>query len=123
MEIPTRPPRLSCPTECDDDCDVGCHEGHYLPFERLHDPDACDSRSARGRGPGRLGAWYEVRLFDPAKTFRGRFSEVDFTDKDRTKHVLEFEREVGPPVVVYYGELEAAIPLNPRVRKERGLPT
>jgi len=30
-----------CPTECDDDCDAPCHEAHYVPWRRQHDPQNC----------------------------------------------------------------------------------
>lgn len=32
---------VTCPTECDDDCTVGCHEYHYPWMKRDHDPEDC----------------------------------------------------------------------------------
>lgn len=82
------------------------------------------NRSAPGRGPAKFLRWYEVHLFD-GTVFRGRYLEVDFTAKDRAEHILWFATDDGGPeiVEVKYGDLEAAIPLNPTIRKRRGLPT
>lgn len=80
------------------------------------------NRSAPGRGPGRFHRWYEVRLFDGA-AFRGLYVAVDPTAKDRAKHALDFRLEDGSHRTVLYGDLEAAIPLNPTIRKARGLRT
>lgn len=84
-------------------------------------PTEAERRRA-GRGPGSLGRWYEVRLFN-GEVFRGRYMEVDFTELDRIQHVLSFDLEDGDERNVLYGDLEAAIPLNPKIRKQRGLPT
>lgn len=35
-----------CPSDCDDDCDVACHEGHHVPWKRQHDPEACPGTPA-----------------------------------------------------------------------------
>lgn len=34
-------PAAACPTECDDDCDAACHEGHHVPWKRHHEVDSC----------------------------------------------------------------------------------
>lgn len=62
-------------------------------------------------------------MFD-GEVFRGRYMEVDYTDEDRAKHKLWFELDSsGKEREISYGDLEAAVPLNPRIRKRRGLPT
>lgn len=30
-----------CPTECDTDCAVPCHEVHQMPWKRDHNPEVC----------------------------------------------------------------------------------
>lgn len=57
------------------------------------------------------------------EVFRGRYMGVDFTDDDRAKHELEFDLEDGTTRTIVYGDLEAAIVLNPRLRRKKGLPT
>jgi len=34
-----------CPTSCDDDFDVDCHEEHQVPAKRHHKPEDCPSRT------------------------------------------------------------------------------
>lgn len=42
-EIP--PERVHrCPTLCDPECDVPCHEIHYVPWLRDHQPEACPGK-------------------------------------------------------------------------------
>lgn len=33
-----------CPTPCDEDCFATCHEWHYVPWKRGHDPQQCEQR-------------------------------------------------------------------------------
>ena len=43
---------MDCPTPCDDDCEVICHEVHLLRRFRDHDPGACKVRSSLGELDG-----------------------------------------------------------------------
>ena len=61
-------------------------------------------------------------MFD-GEVFRGRYMAVDYTEDDKAKHELEFELENGKTRTIFYGDLEAAIVLNPRLRRKKGLPT
>lgn len=71
--------------------------------------------SARGRGPGRLGAWYEVKLTS-GEAFTGRYMAVDFTDTDRADHILEFD--CGDSVEhVRYAHLYSAIRISKLKRR------
>lgn len=35
------PTSAACPSGCDPDCEVDCHEHHAVPWKRHHDPAAC----------------------------------------------------------------------------------
>lgn len=37
-----------CPTSCDDDCEVDCHEGHQVIPKRKHDPETCPGAHESG---------------------------------------------------------------------------
>lgn len=39
---------MICPTPCDDDCDVLCHEGHEVTWKREHQPEDCPSAAQHG---------------------------------------------------------------------------
>ncbi|MER6778438.1 MULTISPECIES: hypothetical protein [unclassified Streptomyces] len=39
----------ACPTDCDDDCDALCHEGHYVPWRRQHQPEDCPASTEPAR--------------------------------------------------------------------------
>lgn len=47
---------LACPTPCDDDCEVVCHEMHAVKWRRSHDPAICVEVRARLVTP-----WREVQ--------------------------------------------------------------
>lgn len=34
-----------CPTSCDDDCDILCHEDHAVFWKRDHDPALCETHA------------------------------------------------------------------------------
>lgn len=70
-----------------------------------------------GRGPGRIGAWYEVILFT-GEVFRGRFKAVDTHQRAKVDHLLGFATEDGEFRDIRYGDLRGALPLNPRLRAE-----
>jgi hypothetical protein len=47
----TRGLGYTCPTGCDDDCEAICHEGHQVPWKRMHPVEICEANHARGRRP------------------------------------------------------------------------
>jgi len=34
----------TCPTLCDEDCEVDCHEGHQVSYKRDHEPEDCPGK-------------------------------------------------------------------------------
>lgn len=32
---------MSCPTPCDDDCEMWCHATHHVRWKRTHNPEDC----------------------------------------------------------------------------------
>lgn len=37
-----------CPTGCDPDCELDCHEHHVVAYKREHDPQACPGATESG---------------------------------------------------------------------------
>jgi hypothetical protein len=36
---------MTCPTECDEDCEADCHEYHCVTWKRQHDPEECSQNN------------------------------------------------------------------------------
>lgn len=80
-----------------------------------------DPRPTPGRGPGRPGHWYEVRLYGGERFF-GRFREADNLDAPKVDHELIFDLDGDGGVRtgtrrVRYGDLSAAVPMRRDLRQ------